>query len=288
PSLAVIAMHKLISIDRVPVVLGFSSGETLAMAATANRTKTVLLAPMASAAAISNAGDFVFRLSPSDAFQSNVLADVLENDGRKKIAVLYVNNDWGKGLTDALTARLKELNLPPLQIVTSNPEDKDFRAQLQKIKLSSPDALVIFLHPNEAIHAIRQIREIRLDCSLYGGDTFSVDAIYQTIPKLAQGIVFTLPAKPDSPTFTKFATAYRHEFNENPDINAAVGYDAVKLLAHIMKQGHTTGPAIRKALLAIKDYPGASGTITFAANGDVVSKHYDVMVIGEGVYRERD
>jgi len=282
PSVAVTAMKKLIDVDKVPVVLGFSSGEILSMAATANRTQTVLVAPMASAAAISEAGQFVFRLSPSDTFQGKVIADVICGDGKKKVAVLYVNNDWGAGLKGSFTTQLKKLGAVVAIEEPSNPEDKDFRTQLAKIKGASPEALVLFLHPQEAIHAIRQIREMKLEVALYGGDTFSDASICEKIPSLAEGIVFALPAKPSSPEFQAFAKKYEAKFGEKPDINAAVGYDSVKLVAAVMDKVGTTGEAIRQELAATKGYRGASGEVSFDANGDVVSKQFDVLVIRGG------
>ena len=287
PSVAVTAMKKLIDVNKVPVVLGFSSGEVLSMATVANRTKTVLLAPMASAPGISDAGSFVFRLSPSDAFQGKVLAKVLLDDGKKNVAVLYVNNDWGSGLQKSFVANFEIGGGKVVASEPSNPEDKDFRTQITKIKAQSPDAIVVFLHPNETIHAVRQLREASVASALYGGDTFSVDAIYQEIPKLAEGIVFTLPAKPDSPDFQAFAKAYKAKFNENPDINAAVGYDAVKLVAQVIAEVGTSSAAIRDRLASVKGYKGASGEIAFDENGDVVSKKYDVLVIQGGKYEAR-
>ena len=146
---------------------------------------------------------------------------------------------------------------------------------------------MLFLHPNEIIHAIRQIRELNLEYTLYGGDTFSVDSIYKEIPKLAEGIVFTLPANPDSPEFQAFAKAYQERFSERPDINAAVGYDAVKLLAMVAAEAQSSGVTIQGKMASVKAYKGASGEITFNANGDVISKKYDVMIIRDGKYARR-
>ncbi len=287
PSVAVTAMKKLIDVNKASVVFGFSSGEVLSMATVANRTQTVLLAPMASAAQISDAGDYVFRLSPSDAFQGQVLAKVVQDDGKETAAILYVNNDWGAGLQKSFKTYFENDGGQVIMSEPSNPDDKDFRTQISKIQSAAPDAIVLFLHPNEAMHAVRQAREVSVASALYGGDTFSADAIYQGIPKLAEGIVFTLPAQPDSPEFLAFAKAYQAKFNESPDINAAVGYDAVKLIAQVISEVGNSAQAICQHLKTIKGYKGASGEVTFDANGDVISKKYETFIIQDGKYRPR-
>lgn len=287
PSVAVTAMKKLIDVDKVPVVLGFSSGEVLAMASLADKTKTVLLAPMASAAEITGSGKFVLRLSPSDAFQGQILADVVNGDKIKKAAVLYVNNDWGVGLKENFAKQFTKQGGSVIIMEPSNPEDKDFRTQLAKIKAGNPDALILFLHPQETIHAVRQIREMAIKSAIYGGDTFSFNAVYEQIPKLVNGIVFTLPAKMESPEFQAFSRTYEAKFKEKPDINAAVGYDGVKLIAQVMNKAGFSGDAIRQELVAVKGYRGASGEITFDEKGDVISKKFDVLIIRDGKYQPR-
>lgn len=288
PSVAVTAMKKLIDVDKVPVVFGFSSGEVLAMAPTAERSQTVIIAPLASTAEISKAGSFVFRISPSDALQGEVLGEVIYKDNLARAAVLFVNNDWGAGLKEGFSKKFQSLGGSVVAAEGSNPGDRDFRTQLVKLRESGADNLVLLLHPQELVHAIRQLRELGVKLPVYGGDTFSADLIYQTISTLLEGVVFTLPAKPSSAAFQKFAAKYEVNYGVKPDVNAAACYDAVKLVATVMNEVGTASTDIRTALAKTSNFKGASGDITFDENGDIVSKVFDVLVIRDGRYQKRE
>ena len=75
----------------------------------------------------------------------------------------------------------------------------------------------------------------------------------------------------DDPTVRKFIEAYRAKFDEEPDNFAAHGYDSVRLLLKAMELNDSTIPSnVKLAMLNIKDFPGATGRITFDNSGDVV------------------
>jgi branched-chain amino acid transport system substrate-binding protein len=100
----------------------------------------------------------------------------------------------------------------------------------------------------------------------------------------ANGAVYILAAPASGAAPQKFAEAYEARFGKKPELFAAEGYDIVRLIAAaITATGATSpsGPDIRDFLYRVRDYAGASGTITFDKNGDVV-KPFAIKTIEAG------
>jgi branched-chain amino acid transport system substrate-binding protein len=86
----------------------------------------------------------------------------------------------------------------------------------------------------------------------------------------ADGLVFSHPKEPDAslPQVKSFKKAYVKRFGKEPGLASDKGYDCVMLLARAFAQGRN-GPGAIQVLAKTRDYPGASGSITFDKNGDV-------------------
>jgi len=282
------AMKKLVEVDKVPAVLGATiSGITLAISPIANERKGLLLSPLSSALAITEAGPFVFRVMPSDAFQSRILADWIVSDGRKNIAMLYINNAWGKGVAEEFRRAFTKLGGTIACTEACKEGDRDFRTQLTKIRDAKPSALFCPTMPQEGGIILRQMKEFGIALPVYGADAWSVDELLQGAADAAEGVMYTFPATFTGPEYQVFATAFRAKFSEEPDVNAAGAYDAVKILAACMKRVSEkglslTGDHIREEMEKVSGYQGATGTTTFDENGDPIAKTFEKMVIRGG------
>lgn len=285
PNKSISAMKKLIEIDRVPAVIGeTSTTATLAIANIANRTKTVLLSPLASGAKITDAGDYVFRASPSDNLQAVVAARFVIGRDLRKGGIVYTNDDWGGGLYKAFEKDFKALGGVILISDGVTPGTQDFRTQLVKIKTLHPDFIFIPLHPNESAIFLRQVKELKVSGQIIGGDNFSEKAILKTAGKAADGVIFTMPAQPSGKEYLQFAKSFKAKFNEDASYSSAAAYDCVYLLMDAIKKGEPIGDQIKNALYKIKDYHGASGVIGFDEHGDVKTKKFEIVQIINGKY----
>jgi branched-chain amino acid transport system substrate-binding protein len=100
----------------------------------------------------------------------------------------------------------------------------------------------------------------------------------------ANGALYILAAPPSGPAPDAFNRAYEAKFGHKPELFAAEGYDIVRLVGHAIAATQNRpvgGPDIRDFLYRVRDYPGASGTITFDENGDVI-KPYAIRAIEAG------
>ncbi len=285
PNKAVSAMKKLIDINKVVAVIGATTtAGTLAIADIANKNKIVLLSPSASGKKITEAGDYVFRASPSDSFQAIIIAKFVYNKGFRKGAIVYTNDDWGSGLSKAFDKSFTDLGGKILIADACSPGTQDFRSELVKIKELKPDFIYIPLYPEESPTFLRQAKELEVAGQIIGADNFSEKAILKTAGTTANGVIFAMPAESHGARYTNYLTKYKAKFNEDGNYTSAAAYDCVYLLVEAIKKGGLDGEKIKNALYTIKNYKGASGLIGFDSNGDVTTKVFSIIKIENGQY----
>ena len=138
------AIQKLINVDKVPLVIGgMASTIALAMAPIAERSKTILLIPFASSPRISYAGQFIFRIMPSDAFQAVLVPEWMAEDKIERVGIIYVNNDWGVSLKEEFIRNASQYKIKVLFEEGINEGIRDFRQVIAKFRNLDLDALFL-------------------------------------------------------------------------------------------------------------------------------------------------
>jgi branched-chain amino acid transport system substrate-binding protein len=277
PAKAVAALQKLISIEKVPAVIGdIASSCVLAMAPIAEKAKVVLLSPGASNPDISKAGEYIFRNWQSDALEGEIDAKfAFKYLGYKRAAILYVNNAYGSGLKKVFEYSFNKLGG---QILTSQSFDQgetDMRTQLNKIILVNPDVIYMPGYPTEMAIVLKQAKEMGIKKQFLSTQAFDDPKILELAKDAAEGVIFSVPKPPDpsDPVVRNFRNKYKARFKREPGVCSDTGYDAVKIIAWAMERvKRITGPAIQHQLLKLKNFPGAAGVTTFDQNGDVIKE----------------
>jgi len=274
PTVAVSAMNKLVNVDKVPIIIGpASSSSVMACAPIANRTKTVLLSPGAASPNITTAGDFIFRNRASGAAEGVEIAKfAYKKLGLRKVAILYINTDYGPGFSKAFKTKFTQLGVKIVGIETYNQGATDFRTQITKLKKLKPDGVYLVGVPIEAGNILKQSLELGFTPQFLTNNMESPELI-KIAGKAAEGIFFAIPAfDPNSPNpkVQEFVKKYRAKYGREPDMFAVNAYDAVYLIKLAIEKAGYNGEDIKNALYDIKDFPGVNGTLSFDENGDVV------------------
>lgn len=287
PTDGVTACRKLVNIDKVSAIIGgAASSVTLAIAPIAENNRVVVLSPLSSAPAITNAGDFIFRIVPSDMFGGKVAAFFAVGDQEwKSLAILYINNDFGVGLTKVFSEEINNLGGKVLASETYEQGSSDFRTQLSKIKLAKPDALYIVGY-REAPQILIQLKEMGLNVQVLGTGDLEDPNLIKIAKKTAEGIYFTqlhYDINDSSTLVQEFVKRFRNKYGSDPDIFAAYGYDAMKVLAFAIAKSKLDSESIKNELYKMRGYRGVTGSISFDQNGDVVAS-MGVKVIRDGKF----
>lgn len=278
------AANKLINIDKVPVILGGAcSSETAAFAGLAEQTQTVTFSYCSTAPSISDAGDYIFRNVPSDAYQGSFVADYLYNTlGKSKVAILYVRADWGVGIDEVFVPKFEELGGTVVANEGYEQTSRDLRAQLTKIKAANPDLLFFIGYTEASIPGLKQAQELGLDVPIFGADAWDDATIWSEVGTAGEGVMYIIPY---SPLDEHFKQAMLEKLGSDEiTICSPNAYDAVKILGQVISDVGTDSTAIKDALYQVVYTGGVSSDeIRFDDNGDLVGASYIVKVAKDGV-----
>ena len=286
PADGISAFDKILAAENPPAIIGaVCSGVTLAIAPLAEARKTVLISPASTSPKLTNAGDFIFRVIPSGSLRAKVFAEYVYHErGLRNLAVIYINNEGGIGGASAFKAQFTQLGGTIMLEETYAQGATDVRAQLTRIKVANPDGVIVGSYPPDTVVILQQARELQLRQSLF----FTTEApqnpeVLREAGDAANGAVYILAAPAVGEAPERFTRAYEEKFKHKPDLFAAEGYDIMRLIAAaIAATGAShSGPGIRDFLYQVRNYAGASGTITFDQNGDVI-KPYAIKTIEGG------
>ncbi|WP_299483703.1 ABC transporter substrate-binding protein [uncultured Roseibium sp.] len=313
---AVDAAQKLVNIENVPIVMGsLMSGTTIAAAEAAIIPAGVAqISPTATSPAMTDLQDdgLVFRIVPSDNYQGEILAKMVLDEGLNKVAVTYVNNDYGVGIGQTFMDAYKKAGG---EIVAENKheEKKDsYRSELASLAKDDAEALVVIAYAGDSGGKIvRQSIEGGLFDKFVGTDGLRDELLIQNVGADAlKTSFFSSPTSPaENPAQKTLHDAFNAEYGEGADkafvdqtydatflallaIEKAGSTDRAKMAQALrdvaMAPGEKVGPGEwEKAVALIKegkdiDYDGASGNAEFDDNGDVGGFIGKFVVDGDG------
>ncbi len=243
--------------DLVAVIGHSDSSSTLSAAAFYNQHYVPQIVTIATNPAITNIGVWTYRLCLSDAAQGPALADYAVKDwGKRRIAVFYVNDDYGRGLAQLFEQRVREQGGEIVaSIMHRNVLKKDdeelIRSALTSLKKSdAPDLVVSFQRLDAARFTIQAVRDAGLESSILGGDSLGPPSFAKEHSDLMEGIrvsQFFLPRSEDARAAT-FLKDYREFTGHDADYGAAFAYDAVYLVRDAIVGGGPTREGVKTYL----------------------------------------
>lgn len=272
PEEAQTVVTKLVTSDRVVAVLGeVASSRTLAAAPVAQQYGVPLITPSSTNPAVTEVGDYIFRVCFIDPFQGLVMAKFArESLGLTRVAILRdIRNDYSVGLANVFAENLRTMGGTISSDQSYSEGDTDFSAQLTAIRASNPEAIFIPGYYTEVGLIARQARALGLNVPLLGGDGWDSPALVEIGGAALNGSYFSNHYSQDdpSPAIQSFVAAYEQRFGSKPDALAGLGYDAAMLLFDAMERAGTTeGAALRDAIAATTNFTGITGQITLDAN----------------------
>jgi branched-chain amino acid transport system substrate-binding protein len=287
PEEAQTVVTKLITSDRVVAILGeVASSRTLAAAPVAQANGIPLITPSSTNPAVTEVGDYIFRVCFIDPFQGLVMAKFAYTSlGVRNVAILRdIRNDYSVGLADVFVENFRSMGGRIGADESYSEGDTDFSAQLTAIRATNPEAIFVPGYYTEVGLIARQARALGITVPLLGGDGWDSPSLIEIGGPALDGSYFSNHYSVDdpSPAIQGFVTKYRERFGETPDALAGLGYDAAMILFDaIRRAGSTEGAAIRDALAQTQGYAGVTGTITLDAERNAV-KPAVVLAVRDG------
>lgn len=272
------AMQKLVSVDKVQVVIGgFCSSESLAAVPIAQQNKVMLLSPGSSSPDLTGISPYFARTYPSDASQGAVMAQVAwEKNGWKKVAILQEQQDYALGITNAFTNAFRPLGGQVIKEEFAK-DATDFRTQLAKLKAENPDALFVNTQtPASTDRVMRQVQEMNWQPRFIVNDVTAGDTeVLRKYQSLFEGTLSALfSVDPGNTIFENVKSAYKAKYGVDLPYEsyAQTVYDAVYILKDAIKAVGYNGEALSRWIGSASGWKGASGVITIK-DGDRVGGH---------------
>lgn len=231
---------------------------------------------------------FVFRAAFIDDFQGVVAARfAMEQLKTQRPAVLYdVASEYNKGIAEVYKKTLEQNGIQVVAFETYTTGDKDFSAQLTKIKDAGADTLFLPNYYSEVPLQVQQAHKIGFTGTILGSDSWGNLELISLCGADCEGYFFTTHYAPDiaTPKAQAFIKAYEAAYGKTPDDVAALTYDSFGLLFQAIKAaGKLDRQAIRDALAAITLYEGVTGNMQFKGSGDPI-KSAVILQIKDGKF----
>jgi branched-chain amino acid transport system substrate-binding protein len=233
---------------------------------------------------ITGISPWVFRMAASDSVNGIVLAhfasslsDSLHRPVR--VAVLYHNDAYGRGLSDAFLHSFKG------KVVSADPVggDTNLEPYISYLKTQSPDIVFVASDEDLGIKLLREARQQDLHATFLGGDGWQGVVAEPASEGTFIGTPFTAQSTHDATR--KFAEEFRARYGMIPDAHAALAYDATRLLASALRSGATTRTAVRdylRSLTRSTAFASLSGPAWFSGT-DPVGDTFRITRVHDGV-----
>lgn len=280
------AAQKLINVDKVKVILGGScSSETLAAVPIAEAAKVFIFTGSASSPDLIGKSKFFARDYPNDLTQGKVLAEAANAKGWKKVAVIQEQTDYASGIVKAFTTKFVELGGGVMKEEFTT-DTNDFRSPLTKLKASNSDALLISTQTTSSGERILvQMQELKWKPALMVNDVIGTNK--ETVEKnktiLEEALLADFLLDPSNSKLSSLDAAYKERYGKEmgyPNYTSAV-YDSLYIIRDGIAAVGLDGEKLADWVRTVKDWQGASGSITISVNGERDSGHV-LKVIKDG------
>lgn len=280
--------QKFVSDSNIMAVIGdFTSTAALAGAPIYQKSGLVQLSPTSSHPDFTKQGNYIFRNIASQAVEGPALADYVVKDiNKKKVAIVYIKNDWGIVAHEFFMKKAKELGADIVAVEPYLPEQgKDFSAIITKIKEQKPDLIYLGMMYTDGALFAQQVKKADLNVTLAGTGALYSSELLKLGGAAVEGLYLTVSFYPEDtrPEVQDFVKSYQEKYGKLPTQFAAQAYDATNLIIEALKKGATDRKSLRDNLAGIKDFPGVTGTTTFDENRDV-NKTLSRLIIKDGKY----
>ncbi len=293
PQLGINAVNQFIGVDKLPMFLIAWSAVVKAVAPIANREKVLEINSGANAPEIAHLGDYVYTAFPLADVDITKLAryvhDVL---GKKRAAILYINNDTGIDAAKIYRDTFTKAGGQVVAFEAYDPKATDFTGMLLKTRAANPDIVHIHGLTADTPQVIAQMRQLGLQQRVTSYSAAYNPKLVQQLGPAAEGIIVTslAPGVNDNPNLAGFLDRWKKEIGRVPNGLPYIQYqyDMVyltkALYEHLDKTGKpASGDTLRDALVTVKEFD-LPMTGKMIIDGHRVNKPVYLLTVEKGVF----
>lgn len=273
--------EEFVANDTVLAVVGHVTSGAMVAAARVYDGRISAVATTATSPDLTGLSPWTFRVISSDSTNGLDLARFAARLGRRRAAILYENDSYGRGIADAFRRNFvgTVVSIDPIAADGSGVEP--FVAYFKRLQ---PDVVFVAGVEVSGLALLREARRQGLTASFLGADGW-LGIVADTTA--SEGAYVGTPFTPADtrPAARRFVAAYKAKYRAVPDGNAALGYDATMAIARAIEEAGADRRAIRDHLATLTDanaFDGATGKVRFLPNGDPIGKGFVMTRVRDG------
>jgi len=230
---------------------------------------------------------YVFRTSFTQSAAMPKVAKYIKDGAKARtVALIWVNNDFGKGGRDMIAKALDAQGVKVVADIPTDPGQIDFSGAVLKVKQSNADALFVYSNEEESARALRELRKQGYDKPIIGETTLTGQKVIELAGDAANGATAHVGLTVDAPqpAVKAFDSKFQKEYKYKSDHNGMKGYSAMYVVKAVTEKiGKVDSKALAAALhtakLSAKDHPGVLLDVAFDQNGDLDRESFMVRVV---------
>ena len=278
------AFKKFTDVDGVVAVLGpITSTRSLAAKMDAQQAKTAMITPTATNDLVTANSSYVFRACYNDSFQGREVARYAYETGVRKAAVMIDRgSDYSKGVSASFTKAFEGAGGKVVAEESYQGADKDFGAQLVRIKNAGAETIFLPAYPPNVQDIIRQAKVVGFPGRLCGSDGWDNSTVIEDSGENIEGCFYMAAYWPgeDRKMVRDFVQDMTAATGRTPGSFEALGYDAMLLLGQALQKG-LRREDVPDAMRSLKDVEAVTGTISITPGGDAVKSAVILQVVKE-------
>jgi len=231
---------------------------------------------------------YIFRTSLTQSTSMPKLARYIKDTVKaKSVAIVWVNNDFGKGGRDAMIKALEAQGIKVAADISTDPGQIDFSGAVLKAKQANADALFVYTNEEESARALRELRKQGYDKPIIGESNLASQKVIELAGDAANGIVVHVGLTADAPQagVKAYDDKFQKEYKYKSDHNAMKGYTAMYVVKAITEKIGKFDPklfakTLHGTTIRVKDHPGVLFDVKYDNNGDLDRESFIVKVVG--------
>jgi branched-chain amino acid transport system substrate-binding protein len=275
------------AVDEDPyVMLGpiFSGDVNVSMAVTEDAEVPTIMG--GEAAMLTQQGaKYLFRTSFSQSSAMPKVANYMQKQGMKSVAVVWIANDFGKGGHDTM---VKELNARGIKVaadISTEPGQMDYSAVVVNLAKAPADALFAYMNEEESARFLIALKKLGYDKPIIGETVLASQRVIDLAGPAANGVKAHVGLSVDAPNplVQEFGRKFKAAYGYASDHNGIKGYTAMYLVKAVTERmgkfdRKLFATTLHGASFTAKEYPGLLMDVSFDAKGDLDRESYLVEV----------
>ena len=274
PKTARSAAQKLVSLGKVPVVIGpLCSPPFLASAPLLNAAKITFI-HTSSGTPNTSAGKGVFGIEGTATVmeEHSYLAKHVRDKGISKVAIIHFEQEWATGHADAFQDSFEKLGgTIVIKEAFTNVNETDYRPYLMRMQLKKPEAIFIGAFNGHTGTILKQMRKMGIKTQVFAQYDIEDPLFIDVAGESANGVQYTYPFDNEnlSPAAEKFHNEYLKRFGKTPSFYPYNGYDIALIVDKALKKCSSDSACVKREILAIKNFKGLTGKLSFTEDGTI-------------------